>query len=310
MEPTRFQHQALIYADADEYLASALPFLAAGLEADEALLVAVGPEQTEMLKGELGRDAGRVRFLDIHRVGRNPAAIIPLWQDFVEANGGRPVRGIGEPVWAARSDAALEECQRHEALLNVAFDRGSAWSLLCPYDARALGDEVLEKVAHSHPVVCRGGVVEESWSFVADTDGFAGQLSPPIAPVESLDFGLAGLSEVRRRVSAAAGRAGMDPGGVADLVTAASELAANSVVHGGGSGTLRLWREEERLLAEVEDRGRIEGQLVGRVRPDVAQEGGRGLWLVNQLCDLVQIRSGERGTTVRLHAMALDVAVA
>jgi anti-sigma regulatory factor (Ser/Thr protein kinase) len=93
----------------------------------------------------------------------------------------------------------------------------------------------------------------------------------------------------------------MDRLGVADLVTATSELAANSVMHGGGSGTLRLWRENGTLLAEVEDRGRIEEPLVGRLRPGIAQEGGRGLWLANRLCDLVQIRSGERGTVVRLH---------
>ena len=308
MKPARFQHQALIYADADEYLAGALPFLRAGLDAGQALLVAVGPDQTELLRGELGEDAERVCFLDMRAVGRNPASIIPIWRDFVDASGGRPVRGIGEPVWAARSDAALEECEIHEALINVAFDGGCAWSLLCPYDASSLDDEVLEKVAHSHPVVRREGVAKESWSFVADGDVFAGQLPPPAAPVESIDFGLSQLAEVRRRVAAAAERAGMDPGGVADLVTAASELAANSVLHAGGNGTLRLWREEERLLAEVEDQGRIEEPLVGRRRPDDAQVGGRGLWLANQLCDLVQIRSGERGTTVRLHSMAREVA--
>ncbi|HKF83882.1 MAG TPA: sensor histidine kinase [Solirubrobacterales bacterium] len=307
MEHDGFQHQALIYGDAGEYLAATLPFLRQGIDAGEDLLVAVGPDQTQLLKNELGREAERVRFLDMREVGRNPALIIPLWRDFVDAGGARGLRGIGEPVWAARSEAALEECQRHESLLNVAFDHGSAWSLLCPYDAASLGDEVLEKVAHSHSVVCRDGVGEESWSFVAEADSFAGRLPPPAAPVESLDFGLEELSEVRRRVSAAAERAGMDPGGVADLVTAASELAANSVIHGGGSGTLRLWVEEERLLTEVEDGGRIEEPLAGRLRPDVAQDGGRGLWLANQLCDLVQIRSDERGTTVRLHAMAREV---
>jgi len=303
-----FQHQALIYDGSEDYLAGTLPFLWAGIEAGQSQLVAVGPEQTALLERELGRDAERVRFLDMREVGRNPALIIPLWREFVDAGGGRPLRGIGEPVWAARSEAALDECQRHEALLNVAFDGSPAWSLLCPYDAATLGDEILELVAHSHPVVYRDGNAEESWSYVAEADSFAGRLPPPAAPVESLDFGLEELSEVRRRVTAAAERAGMDRGGIADLVTAASELAANSVMHGGGSGTLRLWVEEERLLTEVEDHGLIDEQLVGRLRPDIAQEGGRGLWLANQLCDLVQIRSGERGTTVRLHAMAREVA--
>lgn len=307
MKHTGFQHQALIYEGEEEYLAGTIPFLEAALEAEEPALVAVGPTQTDLLEATLAvEDRREIRFLDMESVGRNPASIIPLWREFVEENGGRPVRGIGEPVWAARSPAALEECQRHECLLNVAFDPGTAWSLLCPYDAGSLSEDVLESVARSHPHVHRGGGSEESASFSPMSDCFAGQLPRPGATPETFAFDLTGLGEVRHRVAAAAEGAGMDPQGVADLVIAASELAANSVVHGGGSGTLRLWQEDGSLLTEVEDRGRIEEPLVGRRRPDVSQGGGRGLWLANRLCDLVQIRSGAAGTTVRLHLLARD----
>jgi anti-sigma regulatory factor (Ser/Thr protein kinase) len=306
MEHPGFQHEALIYEDADSYLEGTVPFLRAALDAGEPALVAVGRDQTELLEGELGEDAKRVRFADMEALGRNPAWIIPFWRDFVDENGGRSVRGIGEPVWSARSAAALEECQRHESLLNVAFAPSPSWSLLCPYDAASLDDEVLEKVAHSHSHLVRDGRVEESRAFDPDPDCFEGELPPPAADAEELSFELRELTEVRRRVAAAAERAGLDPLGVADLVTATSELAANSVMHGGGRGTLRLWYEGADLLAEVEDRGRIEEPLVGRLRPGIAQEGGRGLWLANQLCDLVQIRSGEEGTTVRLHVLARE----
>jgi anti-sigma regulatory factor (Ser/Thr protein kinase) len=308
MEHTGFQHQALIYGSAEDYLAGTAPYLRAGLEVGQPVLVAVGPEQTELLQAELGADAGLIRFVDMREVGRNPASIIPLWAEFVDEGEGVPVRGIGEPVWAARSAAALDECQRHESLLNCAFDRGCAWDLLCPYDAATLGDEVLEQVARSHPLMNRSGRSDRSESFVRDEDCFGGELPAPGATPESLSFGLRELGEVRRLVTATAEQAGMEPGEVADLVTATSELAANSVMHGGGSGTLRLWQEDERLLVEVEDGGRIEEPLVGRIRPDVHQEGGRGLWLANQLCDLVQIRSGEAGTTVRLHVLAREAA--
>lgn len=304
MEHAGFQHEALIYAGADEYLAGTVPFLGAALEAEEPTLVAVGRTQAELLESELGEDAKRVRFVEMEKVGRNPALIIPLWRDFVDESGGRSVRGIGEPVWAARSPAALDECRRHESLLNVAFAPASTWSLLCPYDAESLADDVLEKVAHSHASICRHGSWEESAAFDPSPDCFSGQLQAPATTPEVVSFGLNELSEVRNRVSAAAERAGMDQLGVADLVTAASELAANSVMHGGGNGTLRLWQEDDKLLAEVEDRGRIEEPLVGRLRPGIKQEGGRGLWLANRLCDLVQIRSGAQGTTVRLHVLA------
>ncbi len=308
MKHAGFQHEALIYDGPSEYLARTVPFIQAGIEAGQRILVAVGPDQSELLRRELGAEGSRVSFTDMREVGRNPATIIPLWRDFVDTAGGGPVRGIGEAVWASRSDAALEECGRHESLLNLAFDGGPAWELLCPYDAVSIGDDILEKVAHSHPRLQREGRHEPSAAYEPDPDFFAGELPAPTEAPETLRFEVSGLGEVRCRVAVAAEKAGMDPGGVADLVTATSELAANSVMHGGGSGDLRLWCDDGRVLVEIEDRGRIEDPLVGRIRPGVSQVGGRGLWLANELCDLVQIRSGEAGTTVRLHALASEMA--
>lgn len=304
MEHAGFQHQALIYEGADEYLAGTIPFLRAALDADEPALVAVRRGQAELLEGELGREAGRVRFLPIEEAGRNPALIVSLWRDFVDESGGRAVRGISEPVWPERSAAALDECHRHEALLNRAFAPAPAWSLLCPYDARALADDELEIAARTHELISREGRTETSAAFDPAPDCLAGGLPPPAARPDIFSFGLEELAGVRRRVAAAGEGAGLGPRGIADLVTAVSELAANSVMHGGGTGTLRLWGEDGSLLAEVEDAGRIEEPLVGRLRPGITQEGGRGLWLANQLCDLVQIRSGGSGTVVRLHVTA------
>ncbi|HWC48227.1 MAG TPA: sensor histidine kinase [Solirubrobacterales bacterium] len=304
MEHAGFQHQALIYEGADEYLAGTVPFLRDALEAGQPALVAVKKEQAELLRGELGREAGMMRFVAIEEVARNPAGVIPLWRDFVDENPGRAVRGISELAWPERSAAEMEECHRHEALLNLAFDEGRSWSLLCPYDACALRDEDLERAASTHRLISREGRSEASAAFETEPDCLSGELPPPAVRPEAFSFGLEELSEVRRRVVAAGERTGMGPSGVADLVTATSEVAANSVMHGGGAGTLRLWRENGSLIAEVEDAGRIEEQLVGRLRPGITQEGGRGLWLTNQLCDLVQIRSGDAGTVVRVHVLA------
>jgi len=304
MEQHGFQHQALIYEGDDEYLAGTMPFVLEALIAGEPLLVAVGAGRGELIAAELGPDADRLLFVDMQTVGRNPAAILPLWRGFVDDHGNLPVRGISEPAWAGRSRAALDECDRHEGLLNIAFGGTSAWTLLCPYDAGSLDDDVLERAALSHSFISRQGRTEKSARFEPDPDCMAGDLPPPATRADDFSFGLNDLGEVRRRVAIAAERAGLDPRAVADLVTAASELAANSVTHGGGTGTLRLWREGDDLLAEVEDGGRIGEPLVGRLRPHISQEGGRGLWMANQLCDLVQIRSGENRTKVRLHVPA------
>lgn len=295
-----FRHQALIYEGAEDFLAGVVPFVEAALEADEPVLIAVRAAQGEWLEERLGGAEG-VRFAAMEEVGMNPALIIPLWRDFVEENAGRPVSGVGEPVWPERGPAALEECRRHEALLNLGFADAPDFSLLCPYDAAGLPSPVLEGIAVFHRHLDWGEQARESAEFSAALDCFAGSLPPPAVAPTTLEFGLAELAEVRHRMAAAGEQAGLDSRGVADLVTATSELAANSVMHGGGSGILRLWREGGRILAEVEDCGRIEDPLVGRIRPDITQEGGRGLWLANQLCELVQIRSGANGTVVRLH---------
>lgn len=304
MEQRGFQHQALIYEGDDEYLAGTMPFVLEALITGEPLLIAVGADRGELIAAELGPDADRLLFVDMQAVGRNPAAILPLWREFVDDRGGLPARGISEPAWAGRSQAELDECDRHEGLLNVAFAGGSTWSLLCPYDAGALDDDVLERAALSHSCIARQGRTETSARFEPDPDCMAGDLPPPATRPDDFSFGLNDLGEVRGRVALAAERAGLDPRPAADFVIAASELAANSVMHGGGTGTLRLWREGDDLLAEVEDAGQIDEPLVGRLRPHISQEGGRGLWLANQLCDLVQIRSGENRTKVRLHVPA------
>ncbi|HVQ59691.1 MAG TPA: sensor histidine kinase [Solirubrobacterales bacterium] len=296
-----FRHDALIYSGEEEFLAGVVPYLQAGVEAGEVALVAVELARMELLQAEFRDDFASVFFADIEDLGRNPARIIPFWREFVDEHAGSRVRGVGEPLGPGRDAREIDECQRHEALMNVAFGPNSTWSLLCAYDAGALSEEALARVADSHQHVTCNGVVEQGLGFLAADQSFAGALSSAPAEAEASQFDIAGLAGVRRRVEAIARHAGLASLHISDLAVAANELATNSVAHGGGHGTLRTWQEPDRVVVEVEDRGRIRDPLVGRIRPLVTQEGGRGLWLANQLCDLVQIRSGDAGTTVRLH---------
>jgi anti-sigma regulatory factor (Ser/Thr protein kinase) len=86
-----------------------------------------------------------------------------------------------------------------------------------------------------------------------------------------------------------------------DLVLAVNEVATNSLRYSGTPGELRMWREDDRVVCEVSDDGRLEDPLAGRRRPDPDYATGWGLWLANQVCDLVELRPGKSGTTVRLH---------
>jgi anti-sigma regulatory factor (Ser/Thr protein kinase) len=123
---------------------------------------------------------------------------------------------------------------------------------------------------------------------------------PPVAPHE-LAFRAGPLDALRNLVSEQGREAGLGPTRTGELVLAVHELATNSLRHGGGEGVLRLWQEGETVVCEVRDAGRLDQPLAGRERPALGRTGGRGLWLVNQLCDLVQIRSLPTGTVIRLH---------
>jgi anti-sigma regulatory factor (Ser/Thr protein kinase) len=115
-----------------------------------------------------------------------------------------------------------------------------------------------------------------------------------------LHFGRSELAQARELVAQEADEANLSSGRTTDLVIAVNELVANSVRHGGGGGKLQVCREDDTLVVEVRDCGQIDEPLIGREPPAPLARAGRGLWMVNQLCDLVQIRTGPEGTDVRL----------
>lgn len=301
-----FSHEAFFYAHEAEFVEATTAFVQEGLDQGEAVLVAVTGSRLEAVRDIFGPGSG-VEVLDMAVLGANPARIIPAWYDFLEAHAerGLGVRGVGEPIWAGRSEAELAECHQHEALLNVAFDDGPSWRLLCPYDVTALPGEVIDHARANHPVLVAGVDRTSSQTYHPEqgTRALRGEpMPPPPAHPMELTFGEGELGSVRRLVGRACAAYGVDEDSADDLVLAVDELAANSLLHGGGRGVLRVWSEPGVLVCEVSDDGHIRNPLAGRVRPSLDRLGGRGLWLANQLCDLVQVRSGAAGTVIRLHA--------
>ena len=126
-------------------------------------------------------------------------------------------------------------------------------------------------------------------------------LSTPPDDAEVLRY-RANLAEVRKFTAARALRAGLPPGRADDLVIAVAELAANTLIHTSGPGTLTIWATDDEIICQVQDQGRITDPQAGMVRPAPdAAGGGHGLWVVHQLCDRVDISIGQAGTTVRVH---------
>ncbi|MFG3436722.1 ATP-binding protein [Nonomuraea sp. NPDC047897] len=63
------------------------------------------------------------------------------------------------------------------------------------------------------------------------------------------------LYALRATLEAHASRAGLPDGRVMDLVMTVHELATNAVIHGAGSGRVRIWRVDGVLRCEVSDAG-------------------------------------------------------
>jgi anti-sigma regulatory factor (Ser/Thr protein kinase) len=300
-----YRHAATFYAGRDGFLAHTLPFIRDGIAAGEPTLVVVAADKIAALRAALGGDAEHVEFADMQDIGANPAQIIPAWQQFIAVHAGRSLRGIGEPIYAERAPAELVECQHHERLLNPALD-GSDLFLLCPYDVEALPADVIAEARRSHPLLLDGPRLDGSPAYDhadAAAGFFDAPLPEPTGPVEERWFDQAGLPQVRSLVKQFARTSGLDAERADNLVLAAGELATNSVRHADGHGIVRLWREEGRLICEIRDGGKIDDPLIDRRRPMQDQLGGWGLWIANQACDLLQLRSLDTGTVARLHLL-------
>jgi anti-sigma regulatory factor (Ser/Thr protein kinase) len=295
-----FVHPALFYRGADEYLAGTVPFVTEGLANGEAVAVSVPGPQLELLRSALDGAADQVRMLDMTKAGRNPGHIIPgILRAFADAQDG-PVRIIGEPIWATRSATEYPACAQHEALINHAFT-GRKVAILCPYDADALTEDVLADAKRTHPTLIDANGVQPSADYAPDSV-VAAYNQPLDAPVSAeCRFIEAGaLSDIRRFVTKFATQAGLTDR-VADLVLAIDELAANSIRHGGGTGTLSAWTEPGAVVCQVSDSGHLSNPLIGRIPAAALQIGGRGLLMVNHMADLVRIHTTPRGTAVRVY---------
>jgi anti-sigma regulatory factor (Ser/Thr protein kinase) len=114
------------------------------------------------------------------------------------------------------------------------------------------------------------------------------------------------LAAIRAVVHRYALRAGLPEARATDLVLAVSEVAANTVRHAKSPGCLKIWYDAKEIICQIEDEGTISDPRAGQRKPAMDAAGGHGLWIVHQVCDRVEIDSGEAGTTVRLHMAIPD----
>jgi anti-sigma regulatory factor (Ser/Thr protein kinase) len=297
-----FRHVGFFYRTEHEYATTVAGFLRDGLAAGDPAFAAIPPARIDLVRDALEADAARVQFADMTEMGHNPAWIIPRVRAFAGEHDGRRVRYVGEPIWGSRSPAELREATRHEALINVAFADADA-DILCPYDTGGLPAAVIDDAMRTHPLLLSDGSHGVSPMYaVPFRIPPSCSLPLPAPPHDAMSHTYrTDLSEVRALVLKHARDAGLTDARASDLVLAVSEVAANTLRHTQSEGTLTIWHDPDEIVCEIRDGGTIKDPLAGRRRPSPDAQGGHGLWLVHQVCDLVELRSDQSGTTIRMH---------
>jgi anti-sigma regulatory factor (Ser/Thr protein kinase) len=298
---SRLRHAALLYASSGDFAVGVAGFVERAVQVGGPVLVACAGPGLDVLRPRLNSHGALVTWADMASIGLNPKRLIDMIQLFASQHRGRVISCVQEPAWPARSPEELREVIRHEALVNLAL-ADMPVSVLCPYDVR-LGTGLIAGVEQTHPALTGAGRRWPSSSYGA---GMVPQecdlpLTAPPAAAQALRY-RDDLTGVRDFAASRARRAGLAAHRVGDLIAAVGELAANTVVHTSAPGTVTVWATRGEIICQVNDTGQITDPLAGRLRRDpAAAGGGRGLWVVQQACDLVQIRSSPAGTAIRLH---------
>ncbi|AEV83297.1 anti-sigma regulatory factor [Actinoplanes sp. SE50] len=106
------------------------------------------------------------------------------------------------------------------------------------------------------------------------------------------------LRTVRVFVAERARALGLPAARIELLTLAVSELTTNTLQHTGGGGHIRVWAEDGRLVCDVVDGGGP--RPFGRTMPSAEAIRGRGLAIVERVCDAVYTTAVPGGTMVRI----------
>lgn len=298
---TGLRHDLFVYDDDDEFLHRMVPWVREGVDCGEAVLL-VGGENLNPLCEAVGFADGMLTRLDADAVYTRPEAAIAEFDRALRRGrlaGASATRAIGELPHRGTEDE-WRPWLAFEAIANRAFARHDAW-MVCPYDARALPDTVIEAMHRSHPEVLLDSW-EESPGY-AEPELLVRELTPAAKELE-------GLPEVcvtdDPRTFRDALRREMDAALVPDydaskMLVAAGELYGAAHRRGAGGARLSAGRVGGRFVCELTTPGgAVDDPLAGYVPPAPGTTDGVGLWIARQLTERLEILHGLGAVTIRL----------
>ena len=297
---TALRHNALVYESKDEYLARAVPFLKAGIEAGEGAVVAHTKPGLAMMREALGPEAVRVTFVDVSGAYTRPARTLAAYHKiYVEQLRKTPALRAVADVQFGPDPNEWDLWTGYEAVFNRSFGHLPVW-VLCSYDANGTPDPIIEGVWQTHPEV----VADDSWNSsdrYQDPDQLLRRITPATAPLTGLrpiPF-RRGAEELREQLARELAADKISEAQSLDLLLAATEIANNAVQHGGGIQEVRVGRARGRFVCEIVDRGHgFDDPAAGYLAP---REGiGAGLWVARQLTWQIEFFHSPTGFTTRI----------
>lgn len=303
-----FEHWACVYDHDQQFLDTAVPFLAAGLAAGEPVLAVTSRANLELIGAALQERAGDVDYAESAFFGRRPpqrvAAFYRYWARHA-GDGGRNtrVRILAEPVWAGRSAREVAAWTRMESALNVALAPASI-SMICPYDTRTLDPGIVADALRTHPARIAGSDLSPSAEFTDPAQFVRSCDTGPLAqpPADAAEFGFDGsLRGLRQFIAGRADAYGVAGDRAEMLILAVSEVGAYLKNQGPGTAAVRAWEQPGAVVCDFRQPGTSIGDPFLGLRPASLEPGaGDGLWLANQICDWMEIRSGAEGCAIQL----------
>jgi anti-sigma regulatory factor (Ser/Thr protein kinase) len=299
---TSLRHDAFVYESDDAFVDRMVPFVEWGLRQGEAVVAVTTLRNGALLRDALGAGADGVSFVDRDKWYVRPAQVIAGYDETLRdcLRGGAPaVRVVGE-VQFGTTPREWEEWTAYEAILNRVFADRPAW-IVCPYDARALPESVVQHAAHTHPQVLtdelRASVDYEHpedvvRSLTPEPEPLGGLRSVPLAD-DARGF--------RVQLAGEMAAAGVPERQAGAMLVAASEVFANAGRHGQGARTLRVGHVAGEFVCEIADHGPgLRDPIAGYTPPRSEQADGAGLWVARQLTSRLELLSSADGLTARL----------
>jgi anti-sigma regulatory factor (Ser/Thr protein kinase) len=293
------RHNAYIYEEAEDFVASSVAFLREGLTKGEGGLVLNTRSGLSAIREALGRDAEHVLFVDNSDAFTRRAKALAFYnRAYVEAFGKYDsVRAISHSQPGPDPHEA-NEWIGFESVINHSFSHLPAW-VLCSYNANTSPDATLENVWRTHPEVITGAGMKSSERFEAP-DTLLREIAPrpeAIAGLRSMPFG--DVEHFRENLARELVAEHVPQAKVLEALLAASEIAANAIEHGGGVQDVRVGRVDGRFVCEIVDVGQgFDDPAAGYLAPRPGR--GTGLWVARQLTWEIEFLRSPEGFTARI----------